>query len=98
MMILRRSLIFLISMANIWSTIGRIERVDPLAQEPHRPDVVRLAPHGEDVAADVGVGARDRVLDLLERDVVLPAWFKSDVFRVTLRTLIGPALKRVHAS
>src|SRR4051794_37547544 len=24
------------------------------------------------------------------------AWFKSDVFRVTLRTLIGPAFERVH--
>src|SRR5437763_16763585 len=25
------------------------------------------------------------------------AWFKSDVFWVTLRTLIGPAFERVHA-
>ena len=27
----------------------------------------------------------------------MAAWFKNDVFGVTLRTLIGPAFERVHA-
>ena len=33
----------------------RIERVDAFAQKADPADIVRLAPQGEDVAADVGV-------------------------------------------
>ena len=44
----------------------------PLAEQAEGADVVRLAAEREDVAADVGVRLGDRVLDLLERDVVLP--------------------------
>jgi hypothetical protein len=39
-----------------------------------------------------------RIMGLSRKQSKKPAWFKSDVFRVTLRTLIGPAVKRVHAS
>ena len=51
---------------------GRVERVDSLAQVADRPDVVRLRPQRQDVAADVGVRLRDRVLDHLQGHVVLP--------------------------
>ena len=51
--------------------VGRVERVDPVAEQSQRADVVRLAAHGEEIAADVRVGAVDGVLDLRERDVVL---------------------------
>ena len=51
---------------------GRVERVDPLAQIADGPDVVRLRAQREDVAADVGVGLRDRVGDHLQGHVVPP--------------------------
>ena len=51
--------------------LGRIEWVDPFAQEPDGADIVRLGAQGKDVTPDVGVGFLDRVFDLLHRHAVL---------------------------
>ena len=51
---------------------GRVERVDPLADQADGPDVVRLRAQREDVAADVGVGLGDGVGDHLQGHVVPP--------------------------
>ena len=63
--------------SSFWSIVGppgdvrRVERVDPLSQQPDSAHDVRLAAEGEDVASDVGVGLLNRVLHLLQRDPVM---------------------------
>ncbi len=48
-----------------------IKRVDPLAEKPDRPDVVRLRAERQDIAADIGIGVLDGVFNLLHRHAVL---------------------------
>ena len=62
---------FSVSIAAAWSTFAGSSGSLPAAQEPDGADVVRLGAEGEDVAADVGVRAGDRLLDLLHRHAVL---------------------------
>ena len=64
------SSIFSISMAIRVVGNGRVERVDPLAQISKGPDVMRLRPQRQDIAADVRVRLRDRVRDHLQGHVV----------------------------
>ncbi len=62
----------------------RLERVNPLAEQPDPAHDVRLAAQGEDVSRNVGVGLLDRVLNLLERDTVVVQLHRVDQHQVLL--------------